>query len=59
MNKLGQFNVKVDAILNGLEKDIAFTININLTFIDSKEFLNSNLERLVKNLSDNDFKYVT
>ena len=59
MNKLGQFNVKVDAIFNGLEKYIAFTININLTFIDSKEFLNSNLERLVKNLSDNDFKYVT
>ena len=59
MNELGQFNVKVDVILNGLEKYIAFTININLIFIDSKEFINSSLKKLVKNLSDDDFKYLT
>ena len=33
-----------------------FTINNNLVFIDSMEFMNSNLNKLVKSLSDNDFK---
>ena len=36
---------------------MAFTINNNSVFIDSMEFINSNLNKLVKNLSDNDFKY--
>ena len=44
---------------NGLEKHMAFTINKNLVFIDSKQFMNSSLEKLVKNLSDNDFKYLS
>ena len=30
-------------------------LNKNLVFIDSMQFMNSNLEKLVKNLSDNDF----
>ena len=34
-----------------------FTINNNLVFIDSMKFKSSNLDALVKNLSDNDFKY--
>ena len=38
---------------------MAFTINKNLVFIDSKEFLNSSLEKLVKNLSDDDLKHLT
>ena len=29
----------------------------SLVFIDSMQFMNSSLENLVKNLSDNDFKY--
>ena len=33
-----------------------FTINNNLVFIGSMEFMNSNLNKLVKSLSDNDFK---
>ena len=40
---------------NGLEKHMAFTINKNLVFIDSKQFMNSSLEKLVKNVSNNDF----
>ena len=43
---------------NGLEKYIAFTINTNLAFINSMQFMNSSLDSLVKNLSDNDFKYL-
>ena len=29
-----------------------------LVFIDSMQFMNSNLDKLVKNLSDEDFKYL-
>ena len=34
---------------------MAFTINRNLVFIDSMQFMNSSLNLLVKNLSDHDF----
>ena len=33
-------------------------LNKNLVFIDSMEFMNSSLNKLVKNLSDEDFKYL-
>ena len=36
---------------------MAFTINNNLVFNDSMKFISSSLDVLVKNLSDNDFKY--
>ena len=35
---------------------MTFVLNKNLVFIDSMQFMNSSLEKLVKNLSDNDFK---
>ena len=35
---------------------MAFILNKNLVFIDSMQFMNSSLEKLVKSLSDNDFK---
>ena len=35
---------------------MTFTINKNLVFNDSKQFINSSFKKLVKNLSDNDFK---
>ena len=38
---------------------MAFTINKNLVFIDCKQFMNSSIEKLVKNLLDNDFKYLS
>ena len=38
---------------------MAFKINRNLVFIDSMQFMNSSLDSLVKNLSDNDFKYLS
>ena len=38
---------------------MAFFLNKNLVFIDSMQFMNSSLEKLVKNLSNNDFKYLT
>ena len=56
--ELDKFNVKIDVIPNGLEKYMAFFINKNLVFIDSMQFMNSSLDKLVKNLSDEDFKYL-
>ena len=38
---------------------MAFTINRNLAFIDSMQFMNSSLNSLVKNLVDEDFKYLS
>ena len=57
--EISKFDVSVSVIPNGLEKYMAFTININLVFIDSMQFMNSSLDSLVKNLSDNDFKYLS
>ena len=38
---------------------MVFMINKNLIFIDSMHFMNSSLEKLVKNLAEYDFKYLT
>ena len=37
---------------------MAFLLNKSLVFIDSMQFMDSSLEKLVKNLSDKDFKYL-
>ena len=37
---------------------MAFFLSKNLVFIDSMQFMNSCLDKLVKNLSDEDFKYL-
>ena len=54
IKEISKFDVKVSGIPNGLEKYTAFKINTNLIFIDSMQFMNSRLDSLVKNLSDND-----
>ena len=45
-------------VTNGLEKYMTFFLNKNLVFIDSMQFMNSSLDKLVKNLSNEDFKYL-
>ena len=57
--ELNKFDVKIDIIPNGLEKYMTFFLNKNLAFIVSMQCMNSSLEKLVKNLSGNDFKYLT
>ena len=57
--KLVSLIVKISVIPNGVEKYMAFTINRNLVFIDSMQFMNSSLDALVKNFSDNDFKFLS
>ena len=57
--ELRKFNgLKISVIPNGLERYMRFTLNKNLIFIDSMLFMNSSLDKLVKNLSDKDFKYL-
>ena len=58
--ELSRFNnLKISVIPNGLEKYMAFTVNKNLVFIDRMQFINSSLDKLVKNLNDKDFKYLS
>ena len=38
---------------------MALILNKNIVFIDSMQFMDSSLENLVKNLLDDDFKYLT
>ena len=57
--ELNKFDVKIDVIPNRLEKYMAFFLNKNLVFIDSMQFMNSSLDKLVRNLTDNDFKCLT
>ena len=59
MQEIGKSDVKICVIPNGLEKYMAFIINKNLVFIDSMKFMNSRLDTLVKNLSNNDFKHLS
>ena len=55
---LYKFKLKINVIPNGLEKYMTFFLNKNLVFIDSMQCMNSSLDKLVKNLSDEDFKYL-
>ena len=55
-NELDKSDVKINVIPNGLEKYMVFFWNKNLVFIDSMQFMDSSLDKLVKNLSDEDFK---
>ena len=57
-SELNKFDAKISVIPNGLEKYMAFFLGRNLVFIDSMQFMNSNLDELVKNLVDEDFKYL-
>ena len=51
--ELKNFDVKIDARPDRLKKYMAIFLKENLIFIDSMQFMNSNLEKIVKNLSDN------
>ena len=59
MQELGKFNLEINVIPNGLEKYMSFNINSKLDFIDSFQFLSSSLDSLVKNLGNDDFKYLS
>ena len=56
MKELSNFDISIDIIPCGLEKYMAFIVNRWLVFVDSMQFMNSSLEKLVDNLRDDDFK---
>ena len=43
-----KFDVKTSVIPNGLQKYKAFFLNKKLVFVDSMQFMNSSLDRLIK-----------
>ena len=49
MQIISKFDVEISIIPNGLEKYMAFTINKNLVFINSMQFMNFSSDILVKN----------
>ena len=55
--KIDKFDAEWNRIPNEIEKNRASIIDKNLVFIDSIQFTNFILDELVKNLTDNDFKY--
>ena len=51
--------MNINAILNNMEKYMAFMLGNHLTFIDSFQFMNSSLEKRVSNLPKESFKYTS
>ena len=59
MQELVKFNLKINVIPNGLEKEMIFNINNKLIFIDNFQSLSFSLDSLVKNLGKDDFNYLS
>ena len=57
--ELSKFDCKISVIRSGLEKHMSFILNNNIAFIDSMLFTNSSIDKLAKNLSNEDFKYLS
>ena len=57
--ELSKFNAKISFIPNGLQKYMTFTINRNIFFIDSMQFIKSSLDLLVKNVLSKDFEFLS
>ena len=53
------YNLKISVIPNVLEKYVAFKVTKNVLFVDRMQFMNSSLDKLVKNLNNKDFKYLS
>ena len=50
-------HMNINCIPNNMEKYMAFMLSNHLTFLDSFQFMNFSLDKLVKNLPDEAFKY--
>ena len=58
MQEINKFEVTIFVLVSGLEKYMAFKINRNLVSTHSMQFMNSSVDTLNKNLSENDFKHL-
>ena len=57
-NEFDKFDRNLNQCYTKLVRKIhGIFLNKNLVFIDSMQFMNSNLDKIVKNMSDKDFKY--
>ena len=59
MQKINKYDLKLSVMPNGLEKCMTFTVSRNLVFIDSMQAMNCSINKMIKNLMDNDFKYLS
>ena len=59
MQELGKMNFEINVIPNRLEKYISFSLTNKLVFINSFQFLSSSLDRLVKNLRENNLNHLS
>ena len=57
-NELNKFDVKISVIPNDLEKYMTFFLNKDFVSMNSMQFMNSSFYKLVKNLPDEDFKFL-
>ena len=57
-NELNKFDVKISVIPDDLEKYMTFFLNKDLVSMNSMQFMNSSFYKLVKNLPDEDFKFL-
>ena len=58
-NKGEKQDLNINAIPNNMEKYMAFMLGNHLTFIDSFQFMNSSLDKLVSNLPKDDLIYTS
>ena len=56
MQEIYKFDIKTSVIPNVLEKDMTLIIYNNLILIARMQFMNSTLDSIITNLSDNHFK---
>ena len=59
IQELSKFNLKINVMANGLEKYMSFTVNNKFSLLDNFQFPSSSLDSLVKNVSKDDFKYLS
>ena len=57
--KLEKQDLNINAISNNMEKYMVFMLGNHLTFIDSFQFMSSNLDKLVSNLPKDDLIYTS
>ena len=58
MQELAKIDFKINVMPNGQEKYMSFNITNRSLLNDSFQYLSSALDRLVKNLGADDFKYL-
>ena len=54
-----EMEMQINAIPNNMEKYMAFMLGNHLVFLDSLQFMNSSLDKLVSNLPKDDLKYTS